>query len=417
MATRGEVKEVIDSWKEWLDASLKESLPRDLDVQLPKKAALALIGVRRCGKSYEAVNLIRPHAESTFCMNFEDPFFIQNNKVSIFDELLSVFTEFSQKMPQFLFFDEIHNIEGWERWVRKVVDQKKFQIVLTGSSAKMLSSELATSLTGRSFSQTIWPLSFREYLRFKNLFCRQNDEYLGALRSYLHWGGFPEVAQLSEDTQKIERLRQYLTDILYKDVMKRHEIRSARALEQMTRFYLTNVSCLHSYNSIRKAFGINAETAADYTRFLQEAFLLFEVSRFHPNLKVQSRDPKKIYAVDTGLRNANASSPQEDLGKLAENAVYLHLRRKGCDVSYFKEEGEVDFVVTQFGKPHEALQVSYDDLQEKTTWEREVYSLLECLKALKLPEGILLTLKREESLTIEKKRIRMIPLFQWLLQN
>ncbi len=417
MPTRGQIKEVIDSWQGWLHSSLRESRHRDLSLTFPEKGALALIGVRRSGKSFAAANLIGPQLKSTFFMNFEDPFFLQNNVVSLLDEFLSVFTEYSQKAPQFLFLDEIQNLEGWERWVRKMVDQKKFRIVITGSSAKMLSSELATSLTGRCVSQTIWPLSFRESLRFRDISCTHRDEYLGALRNYLQWGGFPEVTQLSAETHKMERLRQYLTDVLYKDVLKRYEIRSSRSLEQVARFYLTNISCLHSYNSLRKAFGLNVETVADYTRFLQDAFLLFEVQRFHPNLKVQSRDPKKIYTVDTGLRNANASSPQEDLGKLAENVVYIQLRRMGHEVTYFKGEGEVDFVLSQFGKPQGAVQVCYDDLQEEKTWNRETGSLIECLKVLKLSDGILLTLKREETFTESGKKIRLIPLYQWLLQD
>lgn len=415
MATRAEVKETIDSWSGWLAACHQESLRRDLSLNLPEKASLAVIGVRRSGKSYAAANLIKPHAQTTFCMNFEDPFFIQNHAVSILDDLISVYTEFSPSAPQVLLFDEIHNIDGWERWVRKTVDLKKFRVVLTGSSAKMLSSELATTLTGRCISQTVWPLSFKEYLSFQKKSCQGPDEYLGALRNYLHWGGFPEVTLLTEEGQRKERLRQYFTDILYKDILKRYEIRSPRSLELVARYYLTNLSSLHSYNSIRKAFGMNVETAADYTSFLQDAFLLFEVSRFHPNLKVQTRDPKKIYAVDTGLRNANASSPQEDLGKLAENAVYIHLRRMGREVTYYQGKGEVDFLLTEFGKPQEAIQVCYDDLKEGSTREREVGSLAECLNHLELKEGTILTLKAEENLKRENKMIHLIPLFKWLL--
>lgn len=415
MATRGEIKETIDTWAGWLAACHRESLQRDLSLNLPERASLAVIGVRRSGKSYAAAGLVKPHVETTFCMNFEDPFFIQNKMVSILDELLSVYTEFSPSAPKVLLFDEIQNIDGWERWVRKAVDLKKFRVVLTGSSAKMLSSELASTLTGRCISQTVWPLSFREYLSFQRKSCQSPDEYLGALRSYLHWGGFPEVTLFSHEDQKKERLRQYFTDILYKDILKRYEIRSPKSLELVARYYLTNLSSLHSYNSIRKAFGMNVETAADYTSFLQDAFLLFEVNRFHPNLKVQTRDLKKIYAVDTGLRNANAASPQEDIGKLAENAAYIHLRRLGRDVTYFQEEREVDFLVTEFGKPRQAIQVCYDDLKDDVTREREIGSLVECLRSVGLDEGSVLTLKREENLKQGNKWIRLVPLFKWLL--
>lgn len=412
---RGEIKEVIDSWADWLVRCHQASIPRDASLTLPEKLALAVIGVRRSGKTFAAANLLKSRQSNTFYMNFEDPFFIQNNSVTILDDLISVFTEFSKRTPELLLFDEIHNIDGWERWVRKMVDLKKYQIILTGSSARMLSSELATSLTGRSLSQTIWPLSFKEYLRFQNRECQNADEYLGALREFMQWGGFPEIVLSSSDNQKTEMLRQYLTDILYKDIIKRNEIRTTRNLEQLVRFYLTNISNLHSYNSIKKAFGLNVETAREYTGFLQDAFLIFEVNRFHPNLKVQARDAKKIYVVDTGLRNANAASPHHDLGKLAENVVYIHLRRLKKEVSYFKNEGEVDFVITDFGKPKEALQVCYSDLKEEETFKRETTSLIECLQALKLTMGLILTLKREETLTIKNKTINFIPLYKWLI--
>ena len=193
-------------------------------------------------------------------------------------------------------------------------------------------------------------------------------------------------------------------------------IRSASSLETLVHYYLANISSLHSYNSIRKAFGLNVETARNYTRFLQEAFLIFELNRYHPNLKVQSRDPKKIYAIDTGLRNANAATGSEDIGKLAENIVYLELRRRNCELTYFKNTQEVDFVITKFGKPKSAIQVCYADIRkESETREREITALVECLQATQLPTGWILTQKGEEKIHVEKKEIHLIPLYKWLM--
>lgn len=406
----------MDTWADWFQKTAQDCKPREWNVAPPGKLALAVIGVRRSGKTYATASLANTLSKNACYMNFEDPLFSENVSVKILDELISVYTEFQKKSPELLFFDEIHNIAGWERWIRKMIDLQQYKIILTGSSAKMLSSELATSLTGRCLSQAIWPLSFREFLQFNNRNCRNADEFLGALRDYMQWGGFPEAVLCSDEDQKKKILQQYLTDILYRDIIHRNEIRNPRHLEQLVRFYLTNISSLHSYNSVKNAFGINVETVRDYTRFCEDAFLLFEVNRFHPNLKVQSRDAKKIYVVDTGLRNVNASSPETDSGKLVENIAYLELRRRGKEVTYFKEKGEVDFLITEFGKPVGAVQVCSDDLMNEKTWERETSSLLECLKHLKLKEGMILTLKREENLTLEGKKIALKPLYQWLLE-
>lgn len=414
MPDRSALKKVIDVWEDWKKKAQNSLISRELHATLPKKQALAIIGVRRCGKTYAATSLLPKGEGACLYMNFEDPFFANHKNVEVLDELISVYTEHSQKTPHALLFDEIHNIENWERWARKIIDLQKFQLLLTGSSAKMLSSELATALTGRCLSCTLWPLSFREFLLFTQSKPKNEDEFLGALREFLFWGGFPDVALSKTKEEKKLLLQQYLTDILYKDVIKRNEIRHPQKLEQLVRYYLSNISSLHSYNSLKNAFGINVDTAGEYTSFLQEAFLVFEVNRFHPNLKVQSRDAKKVYAVDTGLRNVNASTQNEDIGKLAENAVYLELRRRGKQINYFSEEGEVDFLVTEFGKPEMAIQVCYDNLNNEKTFEREVESLMACLKATKLNEGLILTMTREEKMSRQGKTISFIPLYRWL---
>lgn len=415
MGLRAPLKKVIDTWQEWKEKTAKSLIPRELSLSLPRENALALIGVRRCGKTFAAAELLPKSGVPTLYINFEDPFFVEYNQVSILDELISVYTEYSQITPQLLLFDEIHNIQNWERWGRKIVDLKNHQLIVAGSSAKMLSSELATALTGRSVTETIWPLSFREFLRFSKRHPKNEGEFLGVLREYMSWGGFPQAVLSSNNEEKEKILKQYLNDILYNDVIKRNQVRSPDKLEHITRFYLTNTASLHSYNSVRKAFAISVDMASDYTRFLRESFLVFEVNRYHVNLKTQSRDPKKIYAVDTGLRNQNAFSPNPDFGKLAENIVYLELRRRGETPTYFKEAGEVDFLVVENGGPREAIQVCYDNLENSKTFLREFDSLLECLKSTGLKEGLILTRSREETMKQHGKKITLRPLYKWLM--
>ena len=150
------------------------------------------------------------------------------------------------------------------------------------------------------------------------------------------------------------------------------------------------------------------------TGYLTQAFLVFEMGRYHPNLKVQARDSKKIYVIDTGLRTVSLQSDREDWGRLAENAVYLELRRRGKQAFYYKQEQEVDFIITELGKPVDAIQVCYSDLENRETRDREINALRECLMALDLPSGKILTLSLEDTLLREGKTIHLIPLYQWL---
>jgi predicted AAA+ superfamily ATPase len=202
-----------------------------------------------------------------------------------------------------------------------------------------------------------------------------------------------------------------------RDVVSRHSIKNQQSLHQVVSFYLTGLSCLHSYNSLRKAFGISTELAAVLTGYLAQAFLVFEMSRYHPNLKVQARDPKKIYVIDTGLRTVSLQSNREDWGRLAENAVYLQLRRHNKQIFYYKQKQEVDFVITELGKPIDAIQVCYSDFENQDTRNREINALLECLQDLKLTSGKILTLSIEDVLIMEGKTIYLIPLYQWLTSS
>lgn len=360
------------------------------------------------------VQLALGRLEETFFFNFEDPIFFPGASLEVIDQLLSLYEEEMGKAPKLVILDEIQNVQGWERWVRKAVDLGHYQIVVTGSSSHLLSSEIATAISGRVIEQTIWPLSFSERLTFLGEDPSSKGAWLRALENYLRWGGFPKIILTQDENDRIILLKQYLSDIVLRDVVARHSIKSQQALQQVVSFYLGRPSCLHSYNSLRKAFEISIELASTLTGYLTQAFLVFEMSRYHPNLKVQARDPKKIYVIDTGLRTVTQQFDREDWGRLAENAVYLELRRRRKQLFYYKQEQEVDFVITELGKPVDAIQVCYSDFENQETRDREINALLECLRDLELPSGKILTLSLEDVLIREDKTIYLIPLYQWL---
>lgn len=387
---------------------------RRVDVIWPKGFGLALTGVRRSGKTFLALDVASRLSPRLLYFNFEDPIFVQDNNVGNLDTIVSVYTEYAGHEPDVIIFDEIQNVAGWERWVRKCLDTQRWPLIITGSSAKLLSSEIATSIGGRCVEQHVWPLSFQEYLSFSATTCTSSNMWLAALRRYMTWGGFPAVVREPDDEAKRLILQQYLSDMVLKDVIDRHEIRAKRSLDQIVLFAMTNLASLFSYQSIRKAFAVNVELSQDYLSYLHDAFILFEVPRFHQNLKVQSRDPRKMYVIDTGLRNVHARSTHEDLGKQAENIVYVELKRRKQVVYYYHDQGEVDFITTVMGKPDQAYQVCYSDMTDEDTFRREYDSLRRCMKNLHLNMGHILTLNREESLVDGAATIKLIPIYKFL---
>jgi len=417
MATRGDLRNALLDWLRWFNEFSNELVPRTDVPSLPDGLCLALTGVRRSGKTSTAVQIAKElnSIDSTFYFNFEDPVFLAGCDVTAIDALISLYEEERGRSPKLVILDEVHYVLGWERWVRKAVDIGRMHVIVTGSSSQLLSSEIATAISGRVVEHNIWPLSFGEYLAFHKKKPTTQGLYLRELDNFLRWGGFPKIALLKEEKDQILLLKQYVTDIVLRDVVSRHSIKNQHALQQLVAWYLTGVSCLHSYNSLRKAFGISIELASTLTSYLEQAFFLFEMNRYHPNLKVQARDSKKIYIIDSGLRTVSLLSDRQDWGRLAENAVYLELRRRNKKAFYSKGSGEVDFVLTELGKPTEVIQVAYSDLDDPLTKEREVASLLECLQAFKMKKGIVLTRAFEHTETIQKHQIKYIPLYQWLL--
>lgn len=202
-----------------------------------------------------------------------------------------------------------------------------------------------------------------------------------------------------------------------RDVLNRHKILNHLALNQIVSWYLTNISCFHSYSAIKKAFGISVDLAATISSYLTEAYLAFELNRYHDNMKVQTRDSKKVYLIDNGLRTVSMQSNRNDMGHLAENIVYLELRRRNKQLFYYKNIGEVDFLITELGVPKEAIHVSYCDLEEENTRQREISGLLECLKDLNFIKGLLLTKNYEEVIHIDHFRLECVPLHRWLLSE
>lgn len=362
---------------------------------------LIITGVRRCGKSTLLQQISKELREEFIFFNFEDP--------RIYGFELEDFTKLDEIVGDEMrhyFFDEIQNVEKWELFIRHLHDREK-RIAITGSNASLLSKELGTRLTGRNIQIELFPFSYNEYLLFLNL-----ENNLASFNLYLEDGGFPEYIK----SKHKEQLQQLFKDIIYRDIIVRHGIRQAKTLIDIALFLIANVGKEYSLNGIKNTFGVgSANSVADYIHWLEDSYVLFSIPRFSWSLKSISINPKKVYCIDMGFAQANSLSFSEDTGRLLENCVYLALRRKYKEIYYFKDQGECDFIVKESQTIIHIIQVCAEIHSENKA--REVNGLLAALKFFSITEGLILTLNQDDFLRINEVKIRLLPVWKWLLRE
>ncbi len=384
---------------------------------LDAREVVALTGVRRCGKSTLLYQLIarllqeRVDASQIFYVNFDDPAF---EKVSL-DEVYNAYRRHKNAGKKaFLFFDEIQNVPGWEKFVRKLYDLREdCKFVVSGSNAGLLAGEYAGLLTGRNLSFKEYPLSFSEFLAFSGTGAKiesgaDKNRVLFALNKFLEEGGFPE-AFFKDDALKRLLLKQYFEDIIYKDVVKRHNADPKKASD-LAVFLLSNVSNPVTAAGIRRATGLSFDTIREYAGHLQEAFLVRQVEFFSYSASEREQAPKKYYASDTGLRNAVGFRFSKDSGRLAENLVAIELERRGKEFYYWKGRAEVDFVVKNRDNSLEAINACYSD-EPNAREEKALEEFREKFK--KTAKTTILTKDLEK----KSGKTDFVPLWKWLLQK
>jgi len=360
--------------------------------------ALIVSGVRRCGKSTLLYQLLRKSHTKTLYINFEDPR-LYDFELSDFQKLDVLIKESENNV---LMFDEIQIIKGWERYVRQKLDEN-YKIFVTGSNASLLSRELGTSLTGRHITTELFPFSYHEFCLFKHL--EANKE---SVIEYMHNGGFPEFLKTSSE----EILANLLDDILIRDIAVRYGIKDTRGLKRLTIYLLSNIGNLTSANKLREPSGLNSTTTVlEYLSHLEQSYLISLVPMFDYSLKKQAINPKKNYAIDLGLVNANVSKIKGDEGHKLENMVYNKLRLKFKEIYYHKGKVECDFIVLDKGTITQAIQVCLQ--LDADNREREFAGLIDALKKYHLSEGIIVTLSQDDIFEIDGFTIRLVPSFQF----
>ncbi|MFH1440299.1 MAG: ATP-binding protein [Candidatus Woesearchaeota archaeon] len=401
--------------------------------------AIVIEGVRRSGKSTitkqflnHMVNKgIKKH--KTLYINFEEPLFAPELNLELIDNIYDTYQEIiSSEGADYIVMDEIQNIPLWEKWVRsKLESNNKIKIIVTGSSSKLLASEFSTVLSGRSTKITMFPLSFKEFLKFKgmvladykdikNVMLNQN-KIKPLLREYLEFGGFPRVVLEKKENKQI-LLKEYYEAIILRDITSRYKLKETNILKALTTILLTNNASLVSIgklaNLLKESFkrSVSLETVSNYLCYLELAQLTFLVPIFSYKIKDQLQYPKKVYCIDLGMRNAVSFRFSEDIGKLAENIVFLELKRMEKEIYYWKSRShkEADFVIKEGLKIKGLINVSWDITDNKTK-QREIDSMLEAMEEFGLNKGIIITENYENEEKFNKKKIKYIPLWKWLL--
>lgn len=361
------------------------------EIKLRKDYITIISGIRRCGKSTLLFQLINNLEEDFAYFNFEDPR-VFGFDIGDFTKLDEIFED-----KDFYFFDEIQNIENWELFIRKLHDRKK-TICITGSNASLLSKELGTRLTGRNLQKELFPFDYSEFCKYLNLEKNQKS-----VEEYLTLGGFPTYL----NTRDITYLQQLFKDILYRDIIVRYGVRNVKSIESIALYLISNTAKEFSLTSIKNAFNVGSvNSVADYVSWFEDSYLLFSVPRFSWSLKSISVSPKKIYSIDTGFVAANSSSFSGDKGRLFENMIFLHLRRKHKELYYFKEKGECDFLVKEKNTVKECIQVCYE--LNSDNQERELNGLIEAMNMFSHKKGTIITLNQNDFFNFEGKIIEVI---------
>ena len=324
---------------------------------LSDRYALVVQGVRRCGKSTLLSQFLeRYKLDRNDCLfiNFEDPRLAQHLNFETLDTLTRAFEDKRPgAQPLTLFLDELQWVEGWERWLATKLDRpSRIRYVVSVSNSRLLSGEIASTLTGRHINVELYPFSFDE---FKSV-CPNEP-----LTSYLSCGGFPEPL-LSKDRDML--LRQHFSDIVQRDVRERVGARSSMTLSRVVQMVFESAGSELSLRRIAAATGLSVETVSAYLSACQQAYLLFSCPYFSYSARKQSHRNRKYYPIDVGLRRVAITSGSNDLGKSLECAVYIELRKRFADVFYWRDGGEVDFVILK-GKQPTPMQVSTEGALER----------------------------------------------------
>ena len=426
------LKEIILDFQE---ADLSTGVPRRIEVTPVAGKATVYIGVRRSGKSVFMFQLIKrlldagiPRQNILYLNFFDDRLYSlqHENPGVILEAYFSLYPEKKSTEKVYCFFDEIQVVSGWEPFIDRLMRTEKCEVTLTGSSAQMLSKEIATQMRGRALSWEIFPFSFREFLDFKGIISdgplstKKRLTIQKAFEEYWETGGFPEVVGLDR-MLRIKIHQEYFNAMLFRDLVERHDIAHPKAVKDLAHWLVDNTAALYSINNLTgylKSLGHNAPKSAisDYLEWFDDAYILFTVRIFDASLARANTNPKKIYFIDHALVTSVSSGILVNSGHLLENLVFIALRRITPDIFYYKNKSgrEVDFIAQRPDRSRILVQVC-ESMADPQTRKREITALSEAMTELGLTEGSIVSRKDEEQLHVESGIINVVPVWRFLL--
>ncbi len=421
------LKKILLKQKKEFENLLNKPFVRRLKMPEAKKyiksdLVKVVIGPRRAGKSLFTAHLFKD--KSPAYVNFDDEYLA---KLPNYDELIKELHALYGKKKHLL-FDEIQNLPNWELFINRL-HREGYNILLTGSNAKLLSKELATSLTGRHIPLEILPFNFEEFLIAKEFVFDQSllvlPEHKGQLlhhcRNYLKNGGFPEL--VVKNLEPLGYLDTLLDSLLFKDIVKRHSLRLSEKMYDLELYFVSNFASEFSYRKLANILGFaSVATLEKFVKYLEEAYLVYVLSRYSYKEGERLTSPKKAYLVDNGYICAKAVQATANDGKLMENLVFVELLKMGYkpnhSLFYYKTRNnkEVDFILKDGLKIKTLIQVAYDFTQYGTR-ERETKALLEASGELQCDNLLVLTWDHESEIQVQGKKILFLPVWKWLLKN
>jgi hypothetical protein len=426
------IKDIIKANEEFILNEIQDIIPRKHIIEQAKFASNAsnnlkkvniLHGVRRSGKTFLLYDIFQKNKESSLYIDFEDER-LRNLELDDLDLIKENFFELKphliDKNKVYFLLDEVQNIDGWERFARRITERENIIVYAAGSSSKIPPQNIHTSLRGRAWGIAVFPFSFSEYLQVKGLelessiYGKKKVLIKNALSDYLTWGGFPELSLVDSRFKKRKILDEYLDAMYFKDLVEKYEISNIPLLETLKENLFSSFSSKFSLTAFEKkykgSFPFSKDSLYSYYNHFLESMLVFETRIFTSSAYKRRRNPPKVYLVDTGLsRNVGT----EDKGRLLENAVFLELKRRGKEIFYADPNGECDFIYKTPNKEIKAVQTTWE-LGESNK-EREINGLVRTCESLDIKEAEIITFTQQASYEKNSIQIKVNPFYKWLL--
>jgi hypothetical protein len=424
---------ILNDWNSWnkpLPATFSRPLyEQDIARKANSGEVLVIKGVRRSGKSTLLTNEIKRlqaggmPIKNILFVNLEDQRFSLFEPLTLLEKIKETWLEYVQ--PQgatVIMLDEVQNVPQWEKWVLKEYATGSSKLYVTGSNSQLLGVEFGTALSGRYLDVEVYPLSFKEFLLFHGVEIGSRADFLAQririsqlFRRYVAFGGFPKIALTDDEWLAKETLKVYYDSILLRDIVSRHKLKNFAVLQELALFLLSNNATLNAYNKLKNTFNVSFEIIREYVEFLQGAYLIFSLNKFDYSYKKQVVNPKKFYAVDTGLSNNVSFSVSAKIAQNLENIVFLELKRRNKAIFYYKTTNnlEIDFLLEQ-DDAYELIQVCAT-LQDPATRQRELRVFAVAAKELHKPiKPLILTLDNSETVLEDGLEIDIRYVLEWL---